>query len=119
MMEASCHNEGKQHLGYVYAADPRQDMHRRLAAGSLQFQDIAARLTQTPKAFQTTSGCFNYIVPQNSARSVDALWRYVQMVDQTQAQLSAEFGLPAQPDRHGAGPARDLCRQRSGAVSRA
>ncbi|WGW03329.1 FAD-dependent oxidoreductase [Tropicibacter oceani] len=100
MMGASRHNEGKLHLGYVYAADPQLETHRLLAAGSLRFQDTVARLTRTPLAMQITSGCFNYIVPQDSARPVAALWDYVQTVDRTNAALAAEFGqAPLPPSR--------------------
>ena len=40
MTEASLFNEGKLHLGYVYAADRTKKTAARVAEGSLSFMDI-------------------------------------------------------------------------------
>lgn len=93
MMGASRHNEGKLHLGYVYAADARLDTHRILAEGSLGFLRDLERLTGVPQARFTRSRAFTYIVPEDSARSVDDIADYFETVDKTATRLSAEMGL--------------------------
>src|SRR5262245_26708324 len=43
LTEASLHNEGKIHLGFVYAADPSLRTARRMIAGATQFFDTLGR----------------------------------------------------------------------------
>lgn len=92
MMGASRHNEGKLHYGYVYAADERLDTHRILARGSLGFLDDLERLTGVPKARFTQTKPFAYIVPRDSARSIDDIAAYFNIVDKTIEDLCAEMG---------------------------
>ncbi len=95
MMGASRHNEGKLHLGYVYAADDRRETHRILSRGSLGFVDLLARLTGFPASRFVRSDAFTYIVPSDSARSVEQIHAYFEAVDDTVAAHCAETGRPA------------------------
>ena len=45
MTGASLHNEGKLHLGFVYANDPLKKTHGLMLRGSLTFSRIIERLT--------------------------------------------------------------------------
>lgn len=94
MLGASRHNEGKLHLGYVYAADPKGKTHKVMASGSLRFLDIVERLTGVSRQLQIFSDPFTYIIPEDSALTVEDLAAHVQRVDETTAGLSQAFGLP-------------------------
>ncbi|WP_425097983.1 NAD(P)/FAD-dependent oxidoreductase [Tropicibacter sp. S64] len=91
MMAASRHNEGKLHLGYIYAADPDRRTHRIMAEGSLRFLGEIERLTGMPRTMQSVSAGFNYIVPEDSLIPAQALWSHVQAVDDTVAALGGQL----------------------------
>jgi hypothetical protein len=93
MMGASRHNEGKLHLGYVYAADTRLETHKILAEGSLRFLNILERLTGHPQDRFDPSDTFTYIVPADSARTPDEIWTYFNNVDDTVTQLCDQMGI--------------------------
>ena len=108
MMGASRHNEGKLHLGYVYAADTRLETHRILAEGSLSFLDTLERLTGHPRDRFSVSEGFTYIVPDTSARTPDEIWTYFNTVDDTVTQLCAQLSLP--PLRRAEAAAEEFCK---------
>ncbi|PWK57296.1 hypothetical protein C7455_11221 [Roseicyclus mahoneyensis] len=93
MMGASRHNEGKLHLGYVYAADTSLETHKILAEGTLRFLDTLERLTGCPRDRFTVSDAFTYVVPDDSARTPDDIWAYFNSVDDTVAELCDQMGL--------------------------
>jgi len=94
MMGASRHNEGKLHLGYVYAADARLDTHKIMAQGSLRFLGILERLTGVSRDQFTVSDAFTYVVPDDSVRTPDEIGTYFDTVDDTVAQICDQIGLP-------------------------
>ena len=63
---ASLHNEGKLHLGYVYALDQEKRTHNKMIEGSLQFLNILEDLTGVRKDKFQRSTCFHYAVPKSS-----------------------------------------------------
>jgi len=73
MTGASLHNEGKLHLGFVYASDPLKATHALLARGSLTFTPILERLTgQGPSAYGESLP-FHYFVPKDSQLGMAAI----------------------------------------------
>lgn len=66
MTAASLHNEGKLHLGFVYASDPRHATHAVMLEGSLSFAPILASLTGATCRDLGPSSPFYYAVPHDS-----------------------------------------------------
>lgn len=101
MTAASRHNEGKLHLGYIYAADPDRRTHEIMARGSLTFLPEVARLTGTPQAMQVLSKPFTYIVPEDSQIPADTLWQHMEAVDDCIARLGGTLpcSIRTRPDR--------------------
>lgn len=67
---ASLHNEGKLHLGFVYANDPLRKTHKVMLEGSLAFSEIINHLTGASFRDLNLSKSFFYAVPDNSQVSV-------------------------------------------------
>jgi hypothetical protein len=78
---ASLHNEGKLHLGYVYAADPDSQTHALLALGSLSFLSILESLTGTPCELFTRSRPFMYAIAADSLLDTETVSRHFGAVD--------------------------------------
>ncbi|MDA1091930.1 MAG: FAD-dependent oxidoreductase [Acidobacteria bacterium] len=78
---ASRHNEGKLHLGYIYAADPVHKTHQTVMAGSLSFLDAIERLTRVPREAIPRSHGFVYVVHADSLLRVDDIRRHFEEVD--------------------------------------
>lgn len=87
MRAASLHNEGKLHLGYVYAADPDRATHQRLTMGSLRFLFDIEVLTGVPRTTASVSRRFHYAAPHDSLFSVDAIEAHFEAVDENVLQL--------------------------------
>jgi len=66
MMGASLHNEGKLHLGFVYANDPMKTTHGLMLRGSFAFSRIIEELTGVGPSAYTGARPFHYFVPVNS-----------------------------------------------------
>lgn len=94
VLGASRHNEGKLHLGYVYAADQVGRTRRMMAEGSLQFLRLLEDLTGFARDAHLLSDTFTYVVPDTTMRSVEALWAHVEAVDAEARALCESFGLP-------------------------
>lgn len=78
---ASLHNEGKLHLGYVYAADPDARTHSVLIEGSLKFIDIVESMTATRFDKDLYSRPFDYGIHAESAFSVEHCLAHAATVD--------------------------------------
>jgi hypothetical protein len=78
---ASLHNEGKLHLGYVYAADRDSKTHTLMAFGSLNFLRILRELTGAPLELFRRSMPFIYGIPEDSLLSVEEISRHFSSVD--------------------------------------
>ncbi len=92
MSKASLHNEGKLHLGFVYANDPTACTHRLMAQGSLSFLPILARLTGSrPEDFGTSSP-FHYFIPVDSQIDIDDIERHFEKVGSEISLLNKDPG---------------------------
>lgn len=81
MQEASRWNEGKLHLGYVYASDQTLATARTMIGGSLSFLQTLQGLTGRPLPERAFSRPFIYAVPRDSQRPPEAIARHFQRVD--------------------------------------
>lgn len=82
MNAASLHNEGKLHLGYVYAADPSQKTYKKMVQGVEQFSTIISQLTDYDSKRLQTSSPFYYIVLKASQLSLVDTRQHFARVDQ-------------------------------------
>lgn len=103
MSGASLHNEGKLHLGYVYAADPSKQTHKLMARGSLNFLPILAELTGGDSGAMKTSHTFSYGVPHDSMLTPDEVGEHFARTDAEVAASGADIG----PSRRIDGTGRD------------
>jgi glycine/D-amino acid oxidase-like deaminating enzyme len=79
---ASRWNEGKIHLGFLYAADPTLDTARAVLPGGLDFKDQVEALTAIALGPVTTPGDDLYLVHRDSVTAPDAMSRYFAAVAQ-------------------------------------
>lgn len=96
---ASRHNEGKLHLGYIYAADPMHKTYQTVMAGSLSFLDTIERLTRVSQDAIPRSHGFVYVVHADSLLSADDVRRHFAQVDELLADrtgggMDATWDLP-------------------------
>ncbi|GGW48437.1 NAD(P)/FAD-dependent oxidoreductase [Alishewanella tabrizica] len=82
MQGASLYNEGKLHLGYVYAADPTRQTHHLMVEGSQSFIRELATLTDLPESWFMRSKAFIYAVPKDSQLSFTEICQHAQQVDE-------------------------------------
>ena len=82
MTGASLHNEGKLHLGYVYANDPLKITHGLMLRGSLAFSHIIEKLTGCAAEALSSSQPFQYYVPIDSQLSMTAIGDHFHEVEQ-------------------------------------
>jgi glycine/D-amino acid oxidase-like deaminating enzyme len=73
---ASRWNEGKIHLGFLYAADPTLDTARAVLPGGLDFKDQVESLTAIALGPVTTPADDLYLVHRDSVTAPDAAARY-------------------------------------------
>lgn len=81
MGEASRWNEGKLHLGYVYANDPSLRTAAAMVEGSLSFRPILARLLERDLADLPVSSPFQYATLSDSMLSPETLAAHFAAVD--------------------------------------
>jgi len=79
---ASRHNEGKLHLGYIYAADPDGDTYKGVMRGSLEFLHITQRLTGIASHNIPRTQGFVYAVPRDSQLTSDQVYAHLARVDE-------------------------------------
>jgi glycine/D-amino acid oxidase-like deaminating enzyme len=97
-------NEGKVHLGYMYAADPSLRTARRMASGALAFAPFLRRHLGTEVALATSSPAA-YAVHRDSQRDATAVARYLDAVHDLVAEAATVPGAaylgddPAAPVR--------------------
>ncbi len=73
---ASLHNEGKIHLGYVYAGDASLSTARMMVRGALRFSPFLRRYLDLAPEETEMSTHHAYLVHANSQRSLDELRGY-------------------------------------------
>ncbi len=83
MTGASLNNEGKLHLGFVYAKDPLKDTHKIMVRGSLSFQQIIEKLTGQPVDAIIPSVPFHYFVPNDSQLTLNEILNHFDDVQTT------------------------------------
>lgn len=76
MTGASCHNEGKVHLGYVYANDPSGLTARTMIEGALEFAPLLRRWLGPEFHEVTASDPFLYVVHRESLLDVPTVERH-------------------------------------------
>lgn len=89
---ASLYNEGKLHLGFVYANDPLEKTHRLMLTGSLTFARIIERLTGSGPAAYMTPQPFHYFVPVDSRLDLVTLEEHFQAVEESAQELTRSTG---------------------------
>jgi hypothetical protein len=103
MTGASLHNEGKLHLGFVYAKDPLKATHRLMARGSLSFSRIIENLTGSQPDALRPSQPFHYYVPTSSQLDMDTIHQHFHDVEgaiREESQISADTYLGRKVDRY-------------------
>ena len=97
LSRAAVANEGKIHLGYMYANDPSYSTARMMINGALNFAPFCARHLGIPAETLSVSFPAAYAVHRDSQRSVDQVSRYLAavhslIVEATDGRPSAYFG---------------------------
>lgn len=88
MTAASLHNEGKLHLGFVYANDPTAETHRLMIKGSLSFSHILKKLTGYDPASFNPSKPFYYFIPNDSQLNIETIQKHFERVENTIKQIA-------------------------------
>ena len=104
---ASRWNEGKIHLGYLYAADPSLPTARRLLPGGLAFRPLVEELLSSSLQPVTTQEDDLYLVHRDSVVDVTAMRRHVAAVTSMAASHAAGHGYLTSLREDGS---RELCR---------
>jgi hypothetical protein len=97
LSRAAVANEGKIHLGYMYANDPGCSTARVMMQGALAFAPFFSRHLGLPKDAMTVSRPATYVVHRDSQRSPDQVSQYIASVhalirEASTAQPDAYFG---------------------------
>jgi glycine/D-amino acid oxidase-like deaminating enzyme len=102
LMRAATANEGRIHLGYVYASDPTLATARTMMTGALTFAPLLARhLEIAPEQFQVSEPSI-YAVHRASQRSADEFAGYAaavhaMLLDASAGSDRAYFGIDLRP----------------------
>lgn len=87
--EASLHNEGKIHVGYVYANDRPDRTASLMARGAARFTPFVSRWWESSEVTRTASDPFTYVVMKESLVAPTNLSaRYAKIDDQFEAELN-------------------------------
>jgi len=89
---ASFVNEGKIHLGYVYAADPSGRTARKMLEGAFAFRPAICRWMDRKLFEATVTGPFDYAVPEGSQLPAGRIEEHFAKVTDLIASLSAAGG---------------------------
>jgi len=80
MSRAAVANEGKIHLGYMYAADPSLKTARAMMRGALSFAPFLSRHLGIPQERFTVSTPATYVVHRESQKPVEEVEAYLEAV---------------------------------------
>jgi glycine/D-amino acid oxidase-like deaminating enzyme len=80
LSRAAVANEGKVHLGYMYANDPTHSTARMMMSGALAFAPFLARQLEVMPQTLAVSHPAAYVVHRDSQRSVEQVSRYLAAV---------------------------------------
>jgi glycine/D-amino acid oxidase-like deaminating enzyme len=73
-------NEGKIHLGYMYAGDPTLSTAKTMMNGALSFAPFLERYLGQPARSFSTSVPASYVIHRDSQRSIDDVCNYLKTV---------------------------------------
>jgi glycine/D-amino acid oxidase-like deaminating enzyme len=88
LSQAAIANEGKIHLGFMYAADPSLATARMMMRGALAFVPFFEARLGGDQTWMTHSDPAVYLVHRNSQRSVDDVSRYMAAVHAELAEVA-------------------------------
>src|SRR4029077_1880496 len=80
LRRAAIANEGKIHLGYMYAGDPTLSTAKTMMNGALSFAPFLERYLGQPARSFSTSGPASYVIHRDSQRSIDDVCNYLKPV---------------------------------------
>src|SRR6516164_8175674 len=80
LSRAAIANEGKIHLGYMYAGDPTLSTAKTMMTGALSFAPFLERYLGQPAQSFSVSVPANYVVHRDSQRSVEEVCAYLKTV---------------------------------------
>jgi hypothetical protein len=92
MTGASLHNEGKLHLGFVYASDPLKQTHKLMLRGSLAFARLLEELCGCEPHQLSPSKVFHYFVPNDSQLGLETIREHFEEVDRIGRELIQDTG---------------------------
>jgi glycine/D-amino acid oxidase-like deaminating enzyme len=101
LSEASFYNEGKLHLGFVYAADPSFRTAARMIRGAARFMDVLARWIPHAILRDLPARPFDYVVHRETMVTVAAIEAHFSRVQQAlEGVLARESAIsPRDPSR--------------------
>ncbi len=92
MTGASLHNEGKLHLGFVYANDPLKETHGLMLRGSLAFSHIVEKLSGYGADSLISSEPFHYFVPIDSQLDMVSINNHFHKVEEAIYEVTRNSG---------------------------
>ncbi|MCG8460517.1 MAG: FAD-binding oxidoreductase [Holophagales bacterium] len=92
MSGTSVNTEGKIHLGFVYANDPRRETHRLMIRGSLSFALGLRRIAEIEPSLYSSGVRFLYAVPRESQLDVAAIEAHFQQVERDVRSIQSTMG---------------------------
>jgi glycine/D-amino acid oxidase-like deaminating enzyme len=90
--QASLWNEGKIHLGFIFANDPTGRTATTMMIGSMHFAAIFEQLTGAPLQADVVSESFTYVVHRDSMLAVETLRSHYAMVQDRYLDLRGTLG---------------------------
>ncbi len=108
--EASLYNEGKIHLGFVYAADPTFRTAERMIWGAVRFMDVLARWIPSRTLSVLSTRPFDYVVHRETMVPIPDIEAHFRRVGMAIDQL-----IPSKTEAVALDPSRPTWRRLSGA----
>jgi glycine/D-amino acid oxidase-like deaminating enzyme len=110
LSRAAVANEGKIHLGYMYANDPTYATARMMMSGALAFAPFCARHLGVRADSLSVSFPAAYAIHRDSQRSADQIANYLAgvhalIVESAEGRQDAYFGIDLQPEPRAWSPA--------------
>ena len=93
LSQASAHNEGKIHLGYVYANDPTMQTARLMARGALDFTSLMRRWIGDAIDAIPVSEPFYYVVHRQSMLGVAEIENHLRATHDIIRDESCDFSM--------------------------
>jgi hypothetical protein len=92
LQKASLHNEGKIHLGYVYAKDASNRTAKLMAEGASRFAELLGRWWPVADMATTSSDPFDYLVMPESLEPADWIAGRYRQIDAIMAEQRSKRG---------------------------